>query len=697
MTTRKSEDTKENRSPFHKGEHEIQQRLGVRHQMERFGRKVIRDYMPKQHQDFYQQLPFIFVAHADKKGWPWASIVLNPPGFIRATTDKTLNVQAVPIPGDPLQHALTENTPVGLLGIELTTRRRNRLSGRIQSIDSTGFTINIEQAFGNCPQYIQTRKYEYINQYTRPPSTTTKIDILDDNAIALIQRSDTFFVASYSDDENHGQSPDISHRGGRPGFVRVDNPQTLTVPDYLGNFHFNTLGNFLQVPKAGLLFLDFENAHVLMLTGSVEILWNTNDMHYFKGAERLWRFRLNHGYWLHNALPLRWTFNDFSANTLLTGTWREAYKTRDAELNRQQWMPYDIVDVKEESRVIKSFYLKPQNDQLARFEAGQFLTVRANIDGQTQIRSYTVSSDPSEDYYRISVKREPLQSGQSHPSFSNYLHNHISLGDKLDAQAPRGTFTLDTTSERPAVLISAGIGITPMLSIAHHVLKEGIRTRSVRPLILINAARSQYDRGFFDELNELSKNSAGYIRNYWVLSQIDDHLIPGTDYHQAGRISKTLLQAILPLDDYDFYLCGPASFMQNMYDTLRELSVNDNRIHAESFGPAALKRNIKDSENASQPLAVADEAIVEFKESNIEQAWSGADDSLLEFAEAHGLTPPYGCRNGQCGTCKVKLVSGEVTYQNQTSYPIAADETLLCCAAPAKINDVQTPRIVIEL
>lgn len=130
----------------------------------------------------------------------------------------------------------------------------------------------------------------------------------------LISKSDTFFVASYLANNSNAVSEgaDVSHRGGKAGFVRVDDKQTLTIPDYLGNFHFNTLGNFVENPQAGLLFIDFEKGHLLTLTGSVEILWDSPDTKFFAGAERLWKFRLDHGFWLKNVLPLRWKLQDYS-------------------------------------------------------------------------------------------------------------------------------------------------------------------------------------------------------------------------------------------------------------------------------------------------------------------------------------------------------------------------------------------------
>lgn len=682
-----------NESPFHKGEQAIQQQVGVRDKMERFGQQVIRDFMPDQHQVFYNQLPFVFVGHADSEGWPWASILYNPPGFIHARDKSHLQFNAEPVEGDPLRKAIKHGVRLGILGIELPTRRRNRLSGFINATLDDGFEMKIDQTFGNCPQYIQTRELEANEEKTPEKVDVEPLQRLDDTAIKLIKNSDTFFVASYlnSTGSSATDGVDVSHRGGRPGFVRVDDNGTLTIPDYLGNFHFNTLGNFLENPKAGLLFIDFDNGQLLTLTGTTEVLFDSPDIQFFKGAERLWRFKIDHGFRITNTLPFRWRFGDYSQNTQLTGTWDEANALEEAEREREAWHSYRVIDIQHESSVIKSFYLQPEAGLAPSFQAGQFLTVKARIDGNEQIRTYTLSSAPGDDHYRISVKRE--QNGK----FSRYLHDHIAIGHSLKVKAPRGDFFIDTKVERPAVLIAGGIGITPMVSMAHHALIEGVRTRAPRPLVLINAARNNNERAFFNELNQLENNSSGFIQSYWALETPEASLQGGKDYHHHGRINKALIQALLPLDDYDCYLCGPAPFMQAIYDILISLGVNDQRIYAEAFGPAALTRSTAPDEEKVEAVPVAQEAIIEFSDSKVEQAWNQGDGTLLEFAESHGFTPEFSCRSGQCGMCKTKLISGAVTYPNGHSVTIAEDELLLCCAEPAAVEGELTPKVSIKL
>ncbi|MFT5709745.1 MAG: ferredoxin-NADP reductase, partial [Halioglobus sp.] len=580
-------------SPFHRGEQQVQQQQGVREQMERFGSRVIRDHMPDQHREFYQQLPFIFVGHTDKAGWPWASILFNDREFISSRDNKTLDIHGAPVAGDPLADAMQQGTRLGLLGIDLPSRRRNRLAAHIIEASSDHIRLAVDQSFGNCPQYIQTRELEWIEPEIMPATSIEEITKLDEEARTLIQQSDTFFVAS-SVSNGSGEASegaDVSHRGGRPGFIRVDNANTLTIPDYLGNNHFNTLGNFVENAKAGLLFLDFENGHLLTLTGSVEILWDSPDTLFFDGAERLWKFHIDHGRRIENGLPLRWVLDEYSPNTLLTGTWGEAQQKRKVESQREQWLPYVVENVVDESSVIKSFYLQAVDHAIPDFMAGQFLTIKRPINGKDTIRTYTVSSAPADQQLRISVKREQSFDGNTPDGLlSSHLHDQLTVGDIIHAKAPSGAFSFDASSPRPAVLLAGGVGITPMVSMARHALIEGVRTRAIRPTTLICAASSSVQRAFFDELKDIAQQSAGSIRSFWALSEVDDNMVPGQDYHSHGRISAALLQAVLPLNDYDFYLCGPASFMQSMYDMLRNLGVNDSRILAEEFGPASLRR-----------------------------------------------------------------------------------------------------------
>jgi ferredoxin-NADP reductase/predicted pyridoxine 5'-phosphate oxidase superfamily flavin-nucleotide-binding protein len=678
-------------SPFHAGEKAIQERVGVRESMETFGRRVIRSFMPQQHRDFFEALPYIGVGHVDQDGWPWASMLVGKPGFIKSPDDRHLDIEAEPAKGDPLADALRADTPVGLLGVEFSSRRRNRVNAHITATDRTGISLEVDQSFGNCPQYIQSRALEFVRDPSVPSShAATPLSSLDDEARDLIERSDTFLVASAVARPvgNGSEGVDVSHRGGRPGFVRVDGNR-LTIPDYTGNFHFNTLGNFLVNPRAGLLFIDFSTGEMLLLTGRVEMIWDGPEVDAFAGAERAWTFELDHGVRLVDALPIRWSFEDYSLNTLITGTWEEADARLAAEARRNEWRDYKIVRVEDESELIRSFYLEPADGAgLLDFRAGQFLTIRAEIPGMDRptIRTYTVSSGPADTLYRISVKREAARPGGDEPGLmSNYLHEVLQAGDRLQARAPTGEFTIDASVQRPAVLLAGGVGITPMISMARHLAFESVRTRHSRPVTLIHSAQNSGQRAFFEEATRLAEGSNGQMRYVSLINRASDNEREGVDYHGRGRITADILRSVLGFDDHDFYLCGPPPFMQGLYDVLRGMGVRDKRIFAEAFGPASMRRRPDgDAQVAADVLPVAKEALVKFETSNVEQRWTQNDGNLLELAESHGLTPAYGCRSGACGSCAVKLNSGSVTYTNSPTAKVSDGEALICCAQPAE-------------
>ncbi len=206
--------------------------------------------------------------------------------------------------------------PVGVLGIDLATRRRNRANGLLRSVTPEAITLDVTQSFGNCPQYIQTR---FWHDADAEPGPVEPLRGLDDKARTTIAAADTFFVASASGAGAGAMGGvDISHRGGRPGFVGVDG-DTLLIPDFHGNGFFNTLGNLALDPRAALLFVDWSTGSLLHLSGKVEILWGeTLD---FPGAERLWRVSVDGGWQRRGALPMRWSFGQYAPQLVRTGAW----------------------------------------------------------------------------------------------------------------------------------------------------------------------------------------------------------------------------------------------------------------------------------------------------------------------------------------------------------------------------------------
>ena len=302
--------------PFHAGELAAQALAGVASRG-----AGIRDFMPDQHRIFFGQLPWLFAGVLDRDGWPLATALAAAPGFAASPTPTALSIAALPARDDPAFEAFRPDSPIGLLGLEFETRRRNRANGRIGTIGADGFTVSVTQSFGNCAKYIQLRNR--VRDGQEPATSPAELSGLDAQARTLIAGADTLLVASAAAVESEIGGVDISHRGGRPGFVRIDG-DTLTIPDFAGNNYFNTFGNLLQEPRAALLFVDFETGSLLQLQGEAEIVWQGPELAWLDGAERLWRFHVRRGWRRAHALPSRWSAPEFALTTLQTGLWAAA-------------------------------------------------------------------------------------------------------------------------------------------------------------------------------------------------------------------------------------------------------------------------------------------------------------------------------------------------------------------------------------
>jgi len=308
---------------WHAGERALQTAYGVAERMEEIGRHVIRNAMPEQHRDFYEQLPFVVAGSVGSNGDVWATVLSGRPGFIASPSPTTLTIAARRDDLDPASAGRREGDAIGLLGIELHTRRRNRVNGALRQVSEDRLGFEVDQSFGNCPKYIQLRDYAFIRDPALPfAGKIAESDGIDAAARAMIERADTFFVASYADREDRRQT-DVSHRGGRTGFVRVGDDGTLTIPDFAGNLFFNTLGNILMNGKAGLVFVDFATGDLLQLTGDAELVLRSPVIEAFEGAERLWRVHPRRVVRRAGALPLRWAFRAGGSSPFLqrTGIW----------------------------------------------------------------------------------------------------------------------------------------------------------------------------------------------------------------------------------------------------------------------------------------------------------------------------------------------------------------------------------------
>jgi len=318
---------------FHPGERHLQDLTGARAHMAAAGPRLIRDHLPEQHRLFFAEQPFVLLG-ALEDGWPWATIAAGAPGFVTSPDAQTLVLAWRPSPRDPVAKSLRAGSELGLLGIELATRRRNRVNGTVVQRSEGGLEVHVKQSFGNCPQYIQAREVEATSASDgsagehagEEDARPSEGPALSSAAKELITRADTMFIASATPASAPGDASsgvDVSHRGGKPGFVRVrETPHgtELLFPDFRGNFFFNTLGNLILLPRAGLLFLDFRTGEVLTLTGTAEVLFEGPELDAFAGAERLVRVVVRRGVWL-DPIPLRFGPPRAASQLAGTGSW----------------------------------------------------------------------------------------------------------------------------------------------------------------------------------------------------------------------------------------------------------------------------------------------------------------------------------------------------------------------------------------
>lgn len=316
-------------SAFHPGEQTLHKQLGISEKMELIGKQFIRDYMPEQHQIFYQQLPYIWIGFVDKTNAPWATMIFNPQNqLINIQNDTHLAINFDKNQNDNKLQPSNIYSDIGLLGIEPHTRRRNRLTASIKQWTEQGLQLEVKQSFGNCPKYIQARQITSVVNNATGFANSQYLKYLNQQQTSLIENADTFYIASFHQDtatQHANQGADVSHRGGLAGFVKVEG-NSIFFPDYTGNQFFNTLGNIQQNGLAGLTFIDYEHGHMLQLTGTAKIVHKHELLAHFDGALRFVQFNIKHGYWTEYALPFRLNTGEQSPSVTNTGSWHNAQK-----------------------------------------------------------------------------------------------------------------------------------------------------------------------------------------------------------------------------------------------------------------------------------------------------------------------------------------------------------------------------------
>jgi ferredoxin-NADP reductase/MOSC domain-containing protein YiiM/ferredoxin len=338
--------------------------------------------------------------------------------------------------------------------------------------------------------------------------------------------------------------------------------------------------------------------------------------------------------------------------------------------------PMRVATINKESDNVTSLILEPTDGQpLPVFQAGQFVVLRLRLDPEKPpvLRSYSLSDLPAADHLRISVKSELKGMG------SSFLCSRTQLGDLLDVSAPRGTFTL-RPGQSPVVLLSAGVGATPVMSMLHALAAE----RSQREIWWIYGARNRVEHPFAEESRSLLKQLS-HGRGCIVYSRPAATDQVGADFDAPGHIDIALLERIGVPRNSDFYLCGPSSFLQNMRDGLRIWGALAENVHTEVFGSlealtpgmthvAQTPHLPKGPPGSGPPIS--------FTRSGITAAWDPKFGSLLELAEACDVPVRWSCRSGVCHTCMTGLIGGSVTYNPEPLERPAPGNALICCSQP---------------
>ncbi len=375
----------------------------------------------------------------------------------------------------------------------------------------------------------------------------------------------------------------------------------------------------------------------------------------------------------------------------LSPGWRKSFEDRmaKAEISEKTLEKYRTLIVTKkipESETITSFYLEPEDKKpLPSFMPGQFLPLKLDIPGQYKpvYRTYSISDSPNRDYYRLTIKRElaPPDKPDVYPGVSsNYFHDQVVPGTKLLVKSPRGKFFLDPEGESPVVLLSAGVGLTPLISMLNSIVESD----SKRSTWFIHGARSSSEHAMGEHVRARAKENDN-VRVHIRYSKPMPNDIQGNDYDDKGYVDIELLKRILPNKDFDFYLCGPAPFMKSLFNGLLDWGVPESRINYEFFGPASL---IKDRAKVSTPKRAAEasecsgEIEVAFSRSGVKANWNPSLESILDLAEANGLSPDYSCRSGICHTCKSILEEGEVEYVLEPLDTPEPGSVLICCSKP---------------
>lgn len=616
-------------SPFHPGEQAVQNLANESDMAQRNG-VVITDTILPGAIPFITQQSMLVVTSVDTKGDIWTSVLMGRPGFISASDAHNLILDrdiTVSNTHDSFWKNIQHSPNIGLLVIELSTRRRFRINGTVEALSDTQVKIHVDEAYPNCPKYIQRRQPELdVSDFSDTHALPLQGRELQPEHIQLIESSDSMFVGSavaeISGDPTHYRA-DASHRGGNPGFIEIIKPNTLRIPDYRGNSLFNTLGNIQAYPKAGLVFIDFERGALLQVSGTANILWQQDDPNNKTGGtQRYWELDITA--WQETALPerLSWQFFDYSPHNPR----HRKSGTADERLNLK------VSKLEQKSDTITRYRLSAMaGGVLPAFEAGAHLPVSVTLpNGRPAERHYSILSSPHDNrFYDIAVQREDSGKGGS-----QYIHKQLKVNATLKAKAPVNAFPLATRGEH-TILIAGGIGITPILSMLRILVED-------RASFEIHyTARTLDDLAFAKDVFELAGDRA--------------HLYTSQENNSATELAmesgRLKLEEVLhtPHRDTHVYLCGPVKMIDAVREVGEKQGWQTNQIHFESFGAS----NSKDDTPISVRL-LKSSMVVQV------QAQQTILDALLEAK----VPVPFDCKRGECGMCATPVLDGEIVHRD---------------------------------
>jgi ferredoxin-NADP reductase len=341
------------------------------------------------------------------------------------------------------------------------------------------------------------------------------------------------------------------------------------------------------------------------------------------------------------------------------------------------WRRFRVAAIVDEAHDVKSFYFLPVDGQpLSPFGPGQYLTFRLGSDQNEAavVRCYSLSDRPRQDYYRATIKRigPPARKLQASPGRgSNFFHCYVKVGDVLEVRAPAGTFFLDPLAQEPVVLIGAGIGVTPLVSMLEAIVHTG-RPREIQALF---GFRSGADHPFKARLVSLAEENPN-VRLHVSYSAPRPTDVLYRDFNHQGRLTIERVRQVLPSNNYRFYVCGPGALMESLVPALWQWGVPESHVHFEAFGPASVRSVATDR----PPV----QCNVRFERAGREKFWDGTFATLLEFGEAAGVTMPSGCRAGSCGECMMAVRSGATTTIKQPGIQVPIGHCLACISVPTE-------------